>query len=119
MIRTIRKIRCERKDKGSKNRAYHDITPSLNNGFQTFKSENLLHHNQRVIRSKPSRSVEMRRRKHMVEHVLCNFGGNCISNFVHSVDWIGELGFLQSFVELLVSNAAVFLDFSDFECLSN
>src|ERR1700677_5377479 len=61
----------------------------------------------------------MRRRKGMIEHVLCDFGGNRISNFVRSVDWIGKFGFLQSFVELLVSNATIFLDFSHFECFSN
>src|ERR1700677_3620843 len=61
----------------------------------------------------------MRRRKCMIEHVLCDFGGNRISNFVRSVDWIGELGFLQSFIEFLVSNATIFLNFSDFECFSN
>src|ERR1700677_3700138 len=55
----------------------------------------------------------------MVEHVLCDFVGNRISNFVSSVDWIGEFGFLQSFVELLVSDATIFFDFSDFECFSN
>src|ERR1700677_255702 len=61
----------------------------------------------------------MRRRKCMVEHVLCDFGGNRVSNFVRSVDWVGELGFLQSLVEFLVTNATVFLDFSYFKCLSN
>src|ERR1700677_2867189 len=61
----------------------------------------------------------MRRRKCMVEHVLCNFGGNRISNFMCSVNRIGEFGFLQSFIELLVSDATVFFDFSDFECFSN
>src|SRR5271154_867882 len=55
----------------------------------------------------------------MIEHVLCDFVGNRISNFVSSIDWIGEFGFLQSFVELLVSDATVFFDFSDFEYFSN
>src|SRR5271154_3027298 len=55
----------------------------------------------------------------MIEHVLRDFGGNSISNFVRSVNWIDELGFLQSFVEFLVSNATVLLDFSDFKCFSN
>src|SRR5271154_5828451 len=55
----------------------------------------------------------------MIEHVLHDFVGNHISNFVSSVDWIGEFGLLQSFIELLVSNSTVFLDFSDFECFSN
>ena len=61
----------------------------------------------------------MRRRKCMIEHVLCDFGGNHISNFVRSVNWIGEFGFLQSFIEILVSDATIFFDFSDFECFSN
>src|SRR6202453_577213 len=61
----------------------------------------------------------MRRRKCMIEHVLCDFGGNHISNFVRSVNWIGEFGFFQSFVEFFVSNATVFLNFSDFKCFSN
>ena len=61
----------------------------------------------------------MRRRECMIEHVLCDFVGNRISNFVSSVDWIGEFGFLQSFVELLVSDATIFFNFSDFKCFSN
>ena len=61
----------------------------------------------------------MRRRECMIEHVLCDFVGNRISNFVRSVDWIDEFRFLQSFVEFLVSNATVFFDFSDFKCFSN